>query len=340
MIAPHRSLLTGLCLIIGACIALNGQAQVLLDVPLAVSNQNPFARVYGLPIPESAQLLSDGHHTLNISLDWASSFSSSRDRQEQVWVDGESSLLTMRWRYRHGAVQWGLDLPFIHQSGGSLDQGVNQWHQFWGLPEANRSKVKRNQLHYFYDDRRGRRRIDMSDNSAGVGDVRLNLALPLEVLRSTEPDPHSSLWSLKAELKLATADSDYLHGSGGNDVSLTMNYLCQSCGLSSTVLQGSWGLMWTEKGDVLADQRESWLVFGTAGLSYRYSDELRLKLQLDAHSASYESDLEELGPGLQLSAGGSVLLSQDWRLDLAIVEDIRVSSTPDVVFHIDLQRGF
>ena len=63
-----------------------------------------------------------------------------------------------------------------------------------------------------------------------------------------------------------------------------------------------------------------------------------MKLQLDAHSAFYDSGLTELGSdAAQLIIGGALRLSDTWVLDLAVSEDIAVDTAPDVVFHIGIK---
>jgi hypothetical protein len=66
-----------------------------------------------------------------------------------------------------------------------------------------------------------------------------------------------------------------------------------------------------------------------------------LKLQLDGHTAFYDSDLRQLGDfSTQLVMGGTLGLPWDLLLDLAVSEDSTVTTAPDVVFHFNLHRLF
>ena len=82
------------------------------------------------------------------------------------------------------------------------------------------------------------------------------------------------------------------------------------------------------------------MVFGSATAAWQAMPGLSFKLQLDGHTAFYKSDLDQLGShSLQLTMGGTAKLSRDWLLDIGVVEDIAVSTAPDVVFHIGLRMA-
>ena len=94
-------------------------------------------------------------------------------------------------------------------------------------------------------------------------------------------------------------------------------------------------------GDVLADQQNRAVAFGTLGGGWRPLNRLALKAQVDGHTSGYrDSDLPELSDSLQLVIGGSLGLTETLTLDLAIVEDIAVATAPDIVFHLALRQSF
>ena len=67
---------------------------------------------------------------------------------------------------------------------------------------------------------------------------------------------------------------------------------------------------------------------------------LELKLQLDMHSAMYDSELKQLGSSMQLLAGGTLHLPGDVLLDLGITEQVITDATPDVGFYLMLRHLF
>ncbi len=90
-------------------------------------------------------------------------------------------------------------------------------------------------------------------------------------------------------------------------------------------------------GQVLDDQRKDWVAIGSLTFSWLATQNFSLKLQLDAHTAFYDSALTELGRNsVQLVLGGAVRPGKNWTLDLAVGEDIVVDTASDVVFHIGI----
>lgn len=305
-----------------------------LDTPIQVSNQSPMARIFGLPEAESAELLKAEQQVLGVSLDIANNFTHNTEGLERIWLDGESAVTTVRWRYGTQSWQWGLDLPYVYQSGGALDSTIFQWHELMGLSQADREKVPRNDFNYIYDNSRGERLLSERDINHGVGDLRFNAAYPLM-------QNEQRAFALRGELKLPTGDSDYLHGSGGIDLGLAINALDRHwLAVINSTLHAGLGVLWTQQGDVLSEQRKQWIAYSNLALVYRHSESLALKLQIDAHSPFYHSDFDELGAAVQASLGASFCFADRWVLDLALVEDIAVDSASDVVFHFYLKRGF
>ena len=61
-------------------------------------------------------------------------------------------------------------------------------------------------------------------------------------------------------------------------------------------------------------------------------------MQLDAHSAAWDSPREALGESsAQLVVGASAQLGKAWIIDLAFSEDIVVERSPDIVFQVGLR---
>jgi hypothetical protein len=305
-----------------------------LDTPLASGSQNPMARIFGLPVAESARLLAQGEQSLGLSLDIANNFNKSSQGLERIWLDSETLVTTLRYRYGGKSLQWGMELPYVHFSGGRLDSFIDKWHGWFGFPDGNRDLAANNQFDYVYTNVDGQREIDLHNSSSGIGDVRFAIAVPLA-------SKAQRALSLRSELKLPTGDSDKLHGSGGSDISLGLSgYDSQWLSGWQSTVHGTAGILWTEKGDVLRNQREQIVAYATLAMVYQYSGKMAFKLQLDGHTAFYDNSFDTLGESMQLAIGGTLSLADEWLLDMAVVEDILVNSTSDVVFHLNLKHGF
>ena len=63
-------------------------------------------------------------------------------------------------------------LPYVQHSGGELDGFVDDWHEFFGLPESDRPKAPTDRLLYYYE-KNGEVLLDFRDSESGVGDIQL-----------------------------------------------------------------------------------------------------------------------------------------------------------------------
>lgn len=92
------------------------------------------------------------------------------------------------------------------------------------------------------------------------------------------------------------------------------------------------------EGDVLPELQRQVVGFGSFGLGWRPWRTLSLKGQIDAHTSFYRnSELKDLSdPGLQGTLGFSLCVTPVTSLDLAVVENLIHTTSPDVVFHLAL----
>ena len=305
-------------------------------IPFASSNQNPLVAIFGLPATAPATILKDDRTTVEFRSDIASSCSSNSNSRESVLLDGETYRLTLAARRGIGRnLEIGMELPYVMHRQGFLDSFIKNWHDFFGLPQGERDNIPEDQLDYRYS-RNGDEEVNLTDSSQGLGDLRLTAGWQL--LRQDAPTRKSL--ALRASLKLPTGDSDKLLGSGSTDLALWLSG--SAAGEDDTVaLFGSIGILFLSNGDVIADQQNNLVGFGSIGVGWQALDSLNLKLQVDAHSAFYDdSELKELSESAQLLIGGTLAMTEATALDIAVGEDIVVDSAPDVVFHIALRHNF
>ncbi len=307
--------------------------------PFATRNQNPLVQIYGIPTAEPGRLLDRGRFSARLTLDIANSYASDKAKSEEVLLDGETYHSNLGLRYGVGdRLQIGLDIPFISHSGGFLDGFIEGWHDTFHLPQGGREQAPRERLAYSYR-RDGQPLVDLTDSTAGFGDLRLSGAWQL--LRASAARPGAV--ALHLSLKLPTGDSDKLLGSGSSDLALSLSGQRDvPIRMGRIAAFASFGTLLMTDGDVLPEQRRNLAGFGSVGLGWAPHERLALQLQIDGHSALYkDSRLQEIDANsLQLVLGGSVQLAERTVLDLAVSEDIVVDTAPDVVFHLSLHRIF
>lgn len=305
-----------------------------LIAPFVTANQNPFVQVYGLPAAQSAELTTNGKFNAGLQVDVSSNFTVGNEGDETISIDGETHRLNLQMRYGlTDGIEVGIDLPYLSHKGGSLDGLIENWHDFWGLPTGNRSNYPRDQLVFSYR-KNGQFLAAVTESQSGLGDVSLSLGYQLATNDKRQ-------WALRTSVKLPTGDADQLLGSGSTDVVAGINLTDQSLMQKYNLTwHGSGGLLWMGSGDVLDDQREDWVAYGSLTLAWLATQNFSLKLQLDAHTAFYNSASTELGEeSAQLVFGGAVRLGKHWMMDLAVSEDIVVGTASDVVFHIGIRNN-
>ncbi len=320
--------------LIAGVLASSAAAQGIEPRPFDTTEQNPFAQIFGLPSIGPAKVLDAGKSEWRASADLANYYAFDSRGPEQITVDGETRRFVVAMRRGAGdGLEYGFELPYVRQSGGGLDHFIERWHDWGGFPNGGREFAPRNRLLIEYQ-RNGVPQVLLQDPGEGVGDVKLTAA---RRLASDAPD-----LALRAALKLPTGDSGGLRGSGAADVAL---WLSAACGDMQCRGAFAWyagvGLLYAGRGDVLPQQQRRLIPFGGFGLMWRVTQDFALKAELDGHDAFYrDSSLRELNSAAQGLFGGSWRVGRAQSLEFAIGEDVKVSSTPDVQFHLAWRAGY
>ncbi len=327
-------LLTGLILL-----ALSSPEKAFcLDIdPFYTYNQSPLIQIHGLPPVDDASVAPVGRIKGIVSLDAANNYVVEFNDREMLTLDGESYRFTLAARFGVAkGVECGIDVPVIAYGGGFLDGFIEDFHHFFGLPNGGREQAPRNRLLYQYSVD-GNQKLDLRDSAAGIGDIRLTGALQL--FRSEE-----AAVALRASLKLPTGESNRLLGSGNTDFAVWFSakedYKLPALGHVSG-FGGIGGLVMGD-GDVLKGMQRTLAGFGSLGFGWSPVEWLALKVQADGHTPLYQgSGLKAVNKSsVQLVSGGTFGLGKNTSLDLGIVEDVIVETSPDVVFHIALRTMF
>ena len=303
--------------------------------PFQVRNFSPTALVHGLSIAETPHLLPAGATSLKTSFDLANNSSLSTRTNEGILLDGESYIATLGMRYGlSDTLQVGIDLPWVWHSEGFMDGFISDWHDFFGLPDGDRDKLQDDQLNYLYY-RDGKEHLNLQDETNGFGDLRLQLAWQF---KSTD----QSAFTLQTQLKAPTGNANKLTGSEAWDLSLALSAQRDfPLGKGQGALWGGFGVSWLGDGEVLEDEVEDYAANGWMGAGWVPLNWLALKLQIDSHTALYDSNLTELGdPAVILTMGGTLALGEKTLLDIGVGEDLNVNASPDVTFHFQLAHKF
>ena len=298
-------------------------------------NQLAFKQIFGLPSLDNSPLTEAGKWRMNVITNISNTYDITTGINEQIANDVETfrGSLIVNYGLRNNW-QLSLEVPYISHNSGFLDDFIHDWHDFFHMPQNDRTKDNSDQLDVSYLSGSGTS-FNLPGSESGLGDIRINGSY-------TRPWEDRAL-IFSTELKFPTGDYDKLTGSGGYDfsVGLTLNDP-QSLGKYRVTLYG--GLAGVFLGDIdgeLAAVQNNFALAGRVGIGWQAAKIIQLKLQLDALSALYDSDLKELGdPALQLVMGGSLTFTDDVYLDISVAEDISTSTAADVVFQLGLVVAF
>jgi hypothetical protein len=218
-----------------------------------------------------------------------------------------------------------------------MDGLIENWHDLFNFSNSNRDDWSRNRLVYLYQNSAGES-FRIGENMHGVGDMRLVVSHTLDT-----DSRHGRRLAFHGSLKLPTGDSGKLFGSGAADLAFWVSGEEEQFFWHWPLnLYGQIGLLLKGEGDLLQEMQRDQVLFGTLGLGWRPKSWLDLKVQLDAHTGHYHSDLDQLGgAALMLTVGGSIYLDEDsQRVDIAIGENLTTDSVPDFMINMAYVRRF
>ena len=307
-------------------------AEVLAE-PLHDQDNGPVSGIYNfVESTEGARLLPKGRFGWSLSAITSSHAISTRRGDEALVFDGETTRAELRFRYGLGErVEVGVELPYVWHSPGQLDSLIDTWHDWFGLPGGSRENRASDILQFTYENANGLQ-LDYRESSNGIGDARFQLAYRLGDLNSD----HAR--ALRFGATAPTGDADLLHGSGAPTFSI--GYAGDVSNLGDGRLNAYYRLhaTWLGEPDVLAANYNEWIGHVAGGLGYRAWERVEFRVQAAARTATHDSDLVTLGePSVILTVGGNIRLSQNYDLMLAVGEDIKVNSSPDVSFQLALR---
>jgi len=245
---------------------------------------------------------------------------------ERLVLDGESSQLNLRYRRRISAC-WQLNLSgsWLSHSSGWFDQPVHQWHQIFGLPDAQRGDWPSNQLEYLYEN--AEQQQVLPGESYGWGDAQVQVQHYLGCAANAP--------IVRAGIKLPVGDREQFLGNGSLDafvdIQSTWNKLKPA---SRWQWAASFGVLKAGNNEFIAEQ-ESLVGFGIAGLNYSLNTKTELLGQLDWHTPMFKSELRELGkPAAQLSLGMRYQTRSRGSWEVSFSEDVAVDTSPDIVVRL------
>ncbi len=307
----------------GASVALwTAAAGAQLAEPVHVRNLNPLVSIFGLPAWDTVPIGTRFGATAEI----ANHYRFSLQGNERLMLDGET--LRTTFAFTHGfASGWslGVEVPYYRVSGGVLDNAIDAWHSAFGMPDGGRDARPDDELLFAFGNPSPS--FMLTEPQSGAGDTQLKFA---KLIGGEQG------FVVQATVKLPTGDEDMLAGSGSGDWSLTL--LRTRPLLARKRAAGYyWGVGLIRAGDphVVDFGAKTWVPTGIVGGSWQALPEFGLKAQIDVHGAFYDSQLEEIGEtAIEATFSAWRRMGRRGQIDFAVVEDLNVSTAPDVVLQV------
>lgn len=306
-------------------------ASSVAAAPLPTRDQNPLLAGFGLPMPLPSRA-PDDTWSVAANFNWGSSALIQADGSELLVIDAETRELRLALE-RQLAERWAIELqvPYRYVGGGNLDTFIDHWHDVFGLPEGARPQQPKDRMRIHYS-RGGTTLMEVRSQTSGFGDATVRVGYELFAT------PASAVRAALS-VKLPTGEDHSLNSSGATDISAIVageRKLAQRVSL-----YGQFGATWLGNGDLFPAYQRNLVWSGHAGAAWQATRAIELTVQLDAHTRVFkDSELDFFGDALILTAGGAYRFSSDWRLSLAVSEDIEVERSPDVVIVIGVGRAW
>lgn len=246
--------------------------------------------------------------------------------KERLVLDGESSQLNLRYRRRiNSCWQFNFSGSWLSHSRGWFDQPVDNWHQIFGFPDAQRSEWPSNQLEYSYEN--GEQKQVLAGESFGWGDAQLQLQHSLGCATDGV--------MIRAGIKLPIGAREQFLGNGSVDSFVDIQSVWKRTSPRSRLQwAASLGVLNVGDNDFIA-KPEPIVGFGIVGLNFSLNSRLQLLGQLDWHTPMYKSELRELGkPAAQLSLGLRYLARNRGTWEISFSEDVAIDTSPDIVVRL------
>ena len=312
-------------------------AQTVESSSITTQNRSPFVMLFALARPEYRSQLEEGQIRYTARAEVSNYLSVHRGREEYLFIDGETQILTQEIGFHWIGYEWQLSLPWIKHSRGKLDRFIYDFHDVLQLPQNGRTDNFHEELNWQLN---------------GGGERLARIDAPTQSLGDTSVTVYKTLdnnWQANAMLKIPTGKFSKQSGSQNPDLGIAISqhnpsWFSERNWLSETPLAVWWGMGLNYLGKVgqldALDQKHVVATFRT-GMAWEITSQWQFKCQLDSNSQLFDSDIRELGwIPVQATLGGQYQLERNGLIGFNIVEDLRPRVTPDVVFSIDYTTVF
>ena len=311
---------------IGAVLLLPVAQQAQAGAGFANREQNPVLQ--SIYLPTLVPISDAAGWRLDHSLYITNTLQDERKGDEELLIDAEYYRYEFALRNRRGDWLAQFTLPLVGIDGGGLDATIDNWHDFFGLPQGRRDRYPHNNLDISYS-HKGISQFSQTESSNGLGD--LSLAVGYQPFDSA---------GFFFGIELPTGSSDDFSSNDEVDYALWLQRGIEFD--PQTRAYGMLGVSFPGDGGQLEGLLVDYIWAAQMGIEHRFGGTVIATAQLDLHTRSIDgSQLKAFGESMQILIGlGFDKLWDEYRLDLFFTEDIYVGTAPDITFGLRLAHEY
>ena len=199
-------------LFLSGCSALDEADTKLLAGPIPHRSMMPLSLIFPHPRPERSSVLSRGTVEAGLQSTYSSIFVSKTKRGETVLVDGEFQRTALTLRCGLGRrVEINAEIPFLRYTHGFLDDFIENWHDFFGMPQGGRDRNPDDRYAANYTNGAGTF-FSAHNHGFHLGDVPLTVKVNL-----LDPDSDVVGMALRGLVEFPTGNDSSGFGNGKMD---------------------------------------------------------------------------------------------------------------------------
>lgn len=269
--------------------------------PLLVRTQNPlYLQFLAIPM-ERPQTLESKQTEFYVSTTFSNMLESSFV-PDQVNFDMELWRTSINFGYGlFEDFDLFVEIPFISNAGGFLDQFVQNYHQGLGLPNGNRSLVPHGIFNFTYTDTNGNTLFNYSKTTFGLSDPTLRLKAHLNRWFKLPFD-----LAIIGSLKLPLGETGQGLSSGGLDAGLSLIAQKQIHKFYFTTQLG--GVVTDTASPLAGIQNPGYFLFGQS-IEWKISNPASLVVQITGNTPLFQnvaaSDLSDMVLDLNIGFAGT-----------------------------------
>lgn len=289
---------------------------------LPTRDQNPLLQSYLIPaVPMSPQ---EDQWTFSHSLYLTNTYQRDHTANQTLLIDVENTRYDLQTAYGLGQWSLGAALSLIDNQAGHLDSLIEDWHDFFGLPQGGRDKVSNDQFHLLYQ-KNSDDIINSQQKVSGLADIQLSARYAV--------NNSSAIWLV---LELPSNDDSQLISNDELDYAIGYSY--HQSGNFTLAQYASLGISRLADSGLLKGQLQQNLFFAQYGILYRHNDDWQGLIQVDFHTSPLRGDAPD---GLDHSLQAQFALRfprliDNHQLNIFFSEDIMPGHAPDITFALRL----